>query len=200
VARLTDRIAGSDDLAEAKRTELAGRLKTKAAFRRFLRITPQGKLRIDRAAVRRDAHFDGKFLLRTSDESMTAADIAQGYKGLYEVERGWRDLKSTIDLRPVYHRREDRIRAHVQLQWLALLLLRVIETSTNDTWRNICNELERLHLVSLATAEGTVAQRSELTPAQRSILQALALPEPPGFFDFTLLADQYSYLGPNRFA
>ena len=190
VARLADRIAGSDDLAEAKRTELAGRLKTKAAFNRFLRITPQGKLRIDRAAVRRDAHFDGKFLLRTSDEPMTAADIAQGYKGLYEVERGWRDLKSTIDLRPVYHRREDRIRAHVQLQWLALLLLRVIETSTNDTWRNIRNELERLHLVSLATTEGTVAQRSELTPAQRSILQALALPEPPGFFDFTPLADQ----------
>ena len=109
--------------------------------------------------------------------------------GLYEVERGWRDLKSTIDLRPVYHRREDRIRAHVQLQWLALLLLRVIETSTNDTWRNISNELERLHLVSLATTEGTVAQRSELTPKQRSILQALALPEPPGFFDFTPLAD-----------
>jgi len=189
VVRLADRIAGSDDLAEAKRAELAGRLKTKAAFRRFLRTTPQGKLRIDRAGVRRDAHFDGKFLLRTSDESMTAADIAQGYKGLYEVERGWRDLKSTIDLRPVYHRREDRIRAHVQLQWLALLLLRVIETSTNDTWRNISNELERLHLVSLATTEGTVAQRSELTPKQRSILQALALPEPPGFFDFTPLAD-----------
>jgi len=59
-----------------------------------------------------------------------------------------------------------------------------------EGWRNIRNELERLHLVSLATAEGTVAQRSELTPAQRSILQALALPEQPGFFDFIPLADQ----------
>src|SRR6266536_723509 len=125
VARLAERITGSDALSARKRAELAGQLKTKPAFARFLRATPGGLLRLDRAAVRADANFDGKFLLRTSDESLTAADIAQGYKGLYEAERGWRDLKSTIDLRPVYHRREDRIRAHVQLHWLALLLLRV---------------------------------------------------------------------------
>jgi hypothetical protein len=62
---------------------------------------------------------------------------------LYEAERGWRDLKSTIDMRPVYHRREDRIEAHVQLCWLALLLLRVAETETGDTWRNLRNELDR---------------------------------------------------------
>jgi hypothetical protein len=185
VARLTERIAGSDTLPARKRAELAGRLKTKAAFARFLRTTPGGLLRVDRAAVRADANFDGKFLLRTSDESLTAADIAQGYKGLYEAERGWRDLKSTIDLRPVYHHREDRIRAHVQLQWLALLLLRVAETAVGDTWRNIRNELERLHLVTLATADGQVAQRSELTTGHRTILRALELNDPPRFFDFT---------------
>ncbi|MGH8775441.1 MAG: IS1634 family transposase [Jiangellaceae bacterium] len=185
VARLQDKIAGSDTLTARKRAELAGGLKTKAAFARFLRTTPGGLLRIDRAAVRRDANFDGKFLLRTSDESLTAADIAQGYKGLYEAERGWRDLKSSIDLRPVYHRREDRIRAHIQLQWLALLVLRVAETTVGDTWRNIRDELERMHLVTLATTEGHVAQRSELTPGQRSILRTLELAEPPRFFDFT---------------
>jgi hypothetical protein len=189
VARLQERIAGTDALSSRRRAELAGALRTKAAFARFLRTTPGGLLRIDRAAVRRDASFDGKFLLRTSDESLTAADIAQGYKGLYEAERGWRDLKSTIDLRPVYHHREDRIRAHVQLQWLALLLLRVAETSVGDTWRNIRDELQRLHLVTLATADGQVAQRSELTPRQQSILAALDLPEPPRFFDFTPAAE-----------
>src|SRR6266536_2034990 len=185
VARLAERITGSDALSARKRAELAGQLKTKPAFARFLRATPGGLLRLDRAAVRADAGFDGKFLLRTSDESLTAADIAQGYKGLYEAERGWRDLKSTIDLRPVYHRREDRIRAHVQLHWLALLLLRVAETTVGDTWRNIRDELQRMHLVTLATRDGHVAQRSELTPGQRSILRALELPEPPRFFDFT---------------
>lgn len=189
IARLAERIAGTDTMPARKRAELAGQLKTKAAFARFLRTTPGGLLRVDRAAVRADANFDGKFLLRTSDESLTAADIAQGYKGLYEAERGWRDLKSTIDLRPVYHHREDRIRAHVQLQWLALLLLRVAENSTGDTWRNIRDELERLHLVTLATTEGQVAQRSELTARHRAILHALDLPEPPRFFDFTPAVD-----------
>lgn len=189
VARLTERLAGSDALSSRKRAELAGALRTKPAFARFLRTTPTGLLRVDRAAVQRDAHLDGKFLLRTSDESLTAADIALGYKSLYEVERGWRDLKSTIDLRPVYHRREDRIRAHIQLQWLALLLLRVAETTIGDTWRNIRDELERMHLVTLATSDGRVAQRSELTPGHRHILRALALPEPPRFFDFHPAAD-----------
>ena len=189
VARLAARIAGSDTLPAPQRAELAGQLRAKAAFNRFLRTTPRGLLRVNRAAVRRDANFDGKFLLRTSDESLSAADIAEGYKGLYEAERGWRDLKSTIDLRPVYHRREDRIRAHMQLQWLALLLLRVAETTIGDTWRNIRNELERLHLVTLATSEGRVAQRSELTPTQRAILTALDLPQPPRFYDFSPATD-----------
>lgn len=185
VARLEERIAGSDALAAKERTGLAAKLATKAAFARFLRTTPKGKLRVDRAAVARDAHLDGKFLLRTSDESLTATDIALGYKALYEAERGWRDMKSTIDLRPVYHRKQDRIRAHVQLCWLALLLLRVAETTVGDTWRNIRGELERLQLVTLATANGQVAQRSELTAGHKSILRALNLPEPPRFFDFT---------------
>jgi len=196
VARLEERIDGSDTLSARTRAERAGALSTKPAFARFLRTTPAGKLRIDRAKVRADANFDGKFLLRTSDESLTAADIAQGYKGLYEAERGWRDLKSTIDLRPVYHHREDRIRAHVQLQWLALLLLRVAETTAGDTWRNIRDELERLHLVTLSTEDGQVAQRSELTPRQRAILAALDLGEPPRFFDFTPAAER-SPAGPD---
>jgi hypothetical protein len=129
IARLTETIAGTDTLTSAKRAELAGRLKTKPGFARFLRSTPTGKLRIDRAKVGAEAHLDGKFLLRTSDESLSATDIAQGYKGLYDVERGWRDLKSTLDLRPVYHHREDRIGAHVQLQWLALLFELVVKRS-----------------------------------------------------------------------
>ena len=49
-------------------------------------------------------------------------------KQLLEVERGWRDMKQVLDLRPVFHRLEDRIRAHVLLCWLALLLARIVET------------------------------------------------------------------------
>jgi hypothetical protein len=183
--RLQQEIATADRLAPSKRAELYGALATKPAYKRFLRKTKTGKLRIDRSAVAREAKLDGKFLLRTSDESLTAADLAQGYKALYEVERGWRDLKHTIDMRPAYHRREDRIKAHVQLCWLALLLMRVAETEASDTWRNLRNELDRMHLVTLATTEGTVSQRTELTAGHRRVLGALSLPEPPRFYDFT---------------
>lgn len=186
VARLTEAIADSDRLDPRARAELAGRLKTKPAFNRFLRTTPTGKLRIDRTAVRRDAHYDGKYLLRTPDESLTPADIADAYKSLYQAERGWRDLKTTqINLRPIFHHKDERIQAHVQLCWLSLLLLRVAEHTVGDTWRNIRDELDRLHLVTLATADGEVAQRGRLTAGQRGILAALELPEPPRFFDFT---------------
>lgn len=185
IARLQEKITGSDQLSPRKRAELAGALKTKPAFSRFLRATPSGNLRINRGAVTRDAFFDGKFLLRTSDETLTAADIAEGYKGLYEAERGFRDLKSTIDLRPVYHYKDERIRAHIQLCWLALLLMRVAEVEAGETWRTIRDELERLHLVTLRTAEGTVAQRSELTSRHKEILRRLHLPEPPRFYDFS---------------
>jgi len=89
--------------------------------------------------------------------------LAAAYKQLIAVERGWRDCKTSLGLRPVYHHREDRIRAHVQLCWLALLLIRVAETRAGDTWRNLRHELDRMHLVTLATADGRVAQRSATT-------------------------------------
>ncbi len=188
--RLQEEIHHADALPPSKRAELYGALSTKPAYKRLLRRTPTGKLRIDRSALARERKLDGKFLIRSSDESLSPTDLAEGYKALYEAERGWRDIKHTIDMRPVYHRREDRIEAHIQLCWLALLLLRVAETEVGETWRNIRGELDRMHLVTLATNEGTVSQRTELGPGQRRILAALSLPEPPRFYDFTPAAEQ----------
>jgi hypothetical protein len=185
IAHLAELIAGSDTWTARRRDELVGTLKTKPGLRRYLRRTPSGLLRIDRAAATREAHLDGKWLLRTSDQTLTGDDIADAYKQLVHIERGWRDLKGALELRPVFHHREDRIRAHIQLCWLALLLIRVIENTATDTWRNIRHELDRMALVTLATPDGHVAQRSITTTGQRAILTALQLPEPPRFFDFT---------------
>jgi len=186
VAHLESLIAGSDSWSDRRRDELVGSLKTKPGLRRYLRRTPAGLLRVDAAAVKREAHLDGKWLLRTSDTTLTPDDLAAAYKQLLQVERGWRDMKGALGLRPVFHYREDRIRAHVQLCWLALLLLRVVENATDDTWRNVRHELDRMHLITLATGDGHVAQRTATTASQKSILAALKLAEPPRFFDFTL--------------
>jgi Transposase DDE domain len=189
IAHLEELIDGSDAWTARKRDELVGALKPKPGLRRYLRRTAGGLLRVDAAAANREAHLDGKWLLRTSDLTLTPADLAAAYKQLIAVERGWRDMKSSLGLRPVHHRREDRIRGHVQLCWLALLLIRVIENTTTDTWRNTRHELDRMHLVTLATPDGTVAQRSQATPGQRTVLAALDLPEPPRFLDFTPTAE-----------
>ena len=182
VAYLERRIEGTDAWTKQRRDELVGELRTTPALYRLLRRTNEGKLRVDRAKVRAEARFDGKFLLRSSDDTLTAADIAVAYKQLYEVERGWRDMKGALKLRPVFHYREDRIRAHVQLCWLALLLIRTVEHSTDDTWRNVRHELDRMHLVTLETGDGgRVAQRSATTDGQRAILKALGLAEPARF-------------------
>jgi hypothetical protein len=185
LARLTEMIAGADKLSAARRAELRGVISTKPGLNRFLRVTPGGLLREDAQKVKTEAKLDGKYLLRCTDPTLSAADIALGYKQLSEVERGWRDMKQIIDLRPVYHRKEERIRAHVVLCWLALLLIRVMETSCEDTWPRLRRELERIQLGSFAGPAGSFRQRTEITASQRAILAKLGLAEPPRMQELT---------------
>ena len=190
LAYLEQQIAGSDSWPQRSRDELVGELRSKPGLCRLLRRTKQGLLRLDAAAIKREAKLDGRWLLRTSDETLTAEDLALAYKQLYQVERGWRDLKGALGLRPVFHHREDRIRAHVQLCWLALLLIRVVENATGQTWRAVRDELERMHLVTLESAEGRVVRRTRTTAGQRRILAALELPDPPLFAAFEVAASE----------
>jgi hypothetical protein len=162
------------------RVQAEAELTTHPSMKRYL-VRRHGRLVISRAKVKADAHLDGKFLLSSSDDELTAEEIALYYKQLIEVERCWRDQKHILDLRPVYHRKEDRIRAHVLLSFLALLLTRVLETRAGDTWRNLRRELERIHLGYFQGSAGRVQQRTELTLRQREILAAIDVPEPPRF-------------------
>src|SRR5664280_2065393 len=96
-------------------------------------------------------------------------------------DRAWRDMKTTLDLRPVYHRREDRIRSHVLLCWLSLLLVRIAENATGETWRNLRTELDKLDLGRFVGPAGEVAQRPEITPRQAAIFKAADVAEPPRY-------------------
>ena len=167
------------DLDEAAHVKAECALREHPALGRWLRQTPSGRLVLDRTKIAAEARLDGKYLLSTSDPDLSAEDVALGYKNLLEAERGFRDLKSTIELRPVFHRIEPRIRAHVLLCWLALLLIRVAERRTGQTWRTIARELGRLHAITLAGPAGTVVQTTEPTTAQSSILRACGLTPPP---------------------
>src|SRR5579859_475501 len=181
-AQLRELIDGTDALPRDKRAELRGVISTKPGLNRYLRVTPGGLLRIDAARAKAEENLDGKYLLRTSDPKMTAEDIALGYKQLLEVERGWRDMKQVIDLRPVYHRKEERIRSHVILCWLALLLARIAENACGGTWPELRRELDRIHVGTFTGPAGTFRQRTEITKAQRDILRQLKIDPPPRIY------------------
>jgi len=180
IAQLEEVITDTDKLTAAERARIEGALSGKPGLKRFMRTTPGGLLRVDKQKIKTETNLDGKYLLRCSDPGLSAEDIALGYKQLLEVERGWRDMKQILDLRPVYHRREDRIRAHVLLCWLALLLIRVAETTAGGswTWNRIRAELQRLHAVTYTGPAGTFRQITEPARSQRDVLTALGL-DPP---------------------
>ena len=181
----TQRAKAKDANAREAHTRSECALRDHPALGRYLRQTPSGRLRIDRAKIAAEERLDGKFLLSTSDPDLSAEDVALGYKNLLEAERGFRDLKGTILLRPVYHRNEDRIRAHVLICFLALVIIRVAELRADDTWRTIGDELGTIKQGRFRSPDGEFTQRTELTTNQRDLLKTLGVPEPPRFGDIT---------------
>ena len=178
--RLAEELSALERREGEARTLAEAELLTHPSFRRYL-TRRGGRLQIDRSVARAAEQLDGKFLISSSDDDLSADELALDYKQLKEVERAWRDQKHILDLRPIYHRKEDRIRAHVLLSFLALLLTRVIEMRARDTWPNLRRELERVHLGYFHGSAGRVHQRTELTLRQREILTAIDVSEPPRF-------------------
>ena len=133
---------------------------------------------IDRAKIRKEEQFDGKYLISTSDLKLSAEEVVMGYKQLAAIERVFRDLKHLIDIRPVYHHKEERIHSHILLCWLALLMIRVAEQETKMTWFQMKKIFNSLHLGTIKTPHGTLLQCSELTAEMKSLFTTLKLDRP----------------------
>ena len=179
LARLKEELAAIGDLKGEPHTKACCQLIAHPTYGRYLKTDKKGQPYIDMTKVKAEEKLDGKYLLRTSDDTLSAEDVALGYKQLLEVEDAFRTMKQSLELRPVYHRLSDRIHAHVLLCWLGLLLIRVAETKMQDSWRNIRQTLERMHLGEFVGPEGRVLQRTETTPPQQHIFKALGIKEPP---------------------
>jgi hypothetical protein len=165
----------------AEHTKQVCALLTHPTMGRYLKKDRRGRLLVDRAKVKAEERLDGKYLIVTSDDSLSPEDVALGYKQLAAVERAWRTMKTELEIRPMHHRKADRIRAHVLLCWLALLLIRLIEVTCEQTWPRVRHEMDRLHSGLFATASGQFVQRTELTGLQRSFLKAMGVQPPPRF-------------------
>ena len=123
--------------------------------------------------------LDGKYLLSSSDDTPTAQEIALCYKQLLEAERVFRTLKTTLELCPVYHRKDERIRSHVTPCWLALLMVRLAEVDTGLYWDRIRRSLDRIHMGEFLHKNGRILRRSEPTQEQSNILKQLQIKPPP---------------------
>ena len=158
-------------------------LRVNRRYGKYLRMLKSGALRIDRGAIRRIEKNDGKFVVHSNDDTLSAEDIALGYKQLMRVEQAWRDLKSMLRMRPVYHWAPHRIHAHISLSILSLLLQRLAENACGDTWRNIRDDLNQIKLVQLSGPNGTIFQVTEPRPSALKRLKALKIPSPPTIVD-----------------
>jgi Transposase DDE domain len=158
-------------------------LRASGRYGRYLRLTKTGKPAIDAAKVKAAERLDGKFVVHSNDDTLSAEDMALGYKQLQRVEEAWRRLKSGLRMRPVYHWAVHRIHAHVALTVLALLLERVAEQACADTWRNIRDDLKQIKLAQLSSPNGSVWQVTEPGPAASKRLKSLDIPEPSPLLD-----------------
>lgn len=149
----------------------------------YLRLTKAGQPVIDAARVKAAERLDGKFVVHSNDDTLSAEDMALGYKQLQRVEEAWRVLKSGLRMRPVYHWAVHRIHAHVALTVLALLLERAAELACADTWRNIRDDLKQIKLAQLSSPNGTVWQVTEPAVAAAKRLKALKIKAPAPLLD-----------------
>jgi len=178
VERVERQIAEIGDLAGKRHTKATCALLSHPSLGRYVKELKSGRLTIDKAKIAEEEKLDGKYLLSTSDDTLTPEEVALGYKQLLEVERAFRTLKTTLELRPLYHRKDERIRSHVTLCWLALLFVRIAETQTGQTWESMRKVLDRLHMGEFFIKDSRVLQRSELTIEQSKILKHLKI-QPP---------------------
>lgn len=152
-------------------------LRTSARYGRLLKETRQG-LVIDRKALKALERFDGKFVVHSNDDTLTAEDMALGYKQQQRVEEAWRTMKSGLRMRPVYHWAPHRIHAHIAITVLSLLLERAIEHAAQDTWRNIRDDIKTIQLAQLSSPNGTVWQVTEPRPEAAKRLKQLEIKPP----------------------
>ena len=179
IEQLEAELASLRDAADDQHSKRECELRASARYGRYLKLTAKGHLELDAAKVKQAERFDGKFVVHSNDDSLSAADMALGYKQLQRVEEAWRTLKSGLRLRPVFHWAPHRIHAHVALTVLSLLLERTAEHACADTWRNIRDDLKRIQLAQLLSPHGTVWQVTEPTAEASKRLKLLQIKPPP---------------------
>ena len=151
-------------------------------YRRYLSMTGGGHFQIDEKKVIQDARYDGKWVL-TTDTDMPMAQAALKYKQLLMVERIFRDMKSVLETRPIFHRCDETIRGHVFCSFLALVLRKELDQALDRCgerfeWEDIKRDLKALQEMTITDAGKTITVRSRTQGCCGKVFQAVGVALP----------------------
>ncbi len=150
-------------------------------FRKYLRLD-QDAVSLNEEKVQEEERFDGKWVLRTNTD-LTAEQVALKYKELWQVEHVFRDMKSILDTRPIFHQRDETIKGHVFCSFLALVLRKELDRRLGKAghdfeWADIKQDLKALQEVFLEDNGKRLAIRSECQGVCGKVFQAVGVALP----------------------
>ena len=151
-------------------------------YRKYLKIQ-RGSLSINQEKAAYESRFDGKWVLITNTK-FCADQVALKYKELWQVEHVFRDVKSVLETRPVYHQRDETIRGHVFCSFLALVLRKELDRRLAEAghcfeWVDIKQDLKSLQQVVIQDSGKSLALRTECVGTCGRVFQAVGVAVPP---------------------
>ncbi len=176
-----DRQAIIDSLSEKIKTNPKGLIGNRG-YRKYLKID-RNSVSIDQAKIEYESRFDGKWVLITNAD-LSADQVALKYKELWQVEHVFRDVKSVLENRPVYHQRDENIRGHVFCSFLALVLRKELDRRLRAVghhfeWADIKQDLKSLQQVVIEDNGKSLAVRTECVGTCGKVFQAVGVAIPP---------------------
>ena len=195
---MAEKLVARLDAQDAGETARGRRASDRGAYSRFTRAVAEAELTrfiradysadrfswtVDETAVARAELFDGKLTLLTNAPDLTSAEAVTRYKSLADIERGFRVLKSDIEIAPVHHRLPDRIRAHALICFLALVLYRIMRMRLKAKGhgaspRTALDLLARIQKHTTHIGRRTFTGLSKTQPEQLELFDALSIAKP----------------------
>ena len=151
-------------------------------YRKYLSLD-RDTVSINQQKISDEERFDGKWVLKTNT-NMTPEQVALKYKELWQVEHVFRDMKSILDTRPIFHKRDETIRGHVFCSFLALVLRKELDRRLEKAghcfeWADIKQDLKALQEITIEDNGKTLAVRTECIGACGKVFQAVGIAMPP---------------------
>ncbi len=176
-----DRQAIIDSLQEKLKSNPKSLVGNKG-YRKYLKLDRE-TVTVNQEKIEEEVRYDGKWVLKTNT-TLTAEQAAMKYKELWQVEQVFRDMKSVLDTRPIFHQRDETIRGHVFCSFLALVIRKELDRRLEKAghcfeWADIKQDLKALQEITIEDRGKTLAIRSDCLGTCGKVFQAVGVAIPP---------------------